>query len=51
MVRFDYQYLLLETDHKDLLDVIEHILQEFTVCAVEYPTKYKELMEIFKQDV
>jgi hypothetical protein len=31
--------------------VIEHILQEFIVCAVEYPTKLKELMEVFKRDI
>ena len=51
MVRFNYLYVLIETDHRDLLDVIEHILQEFIVQSIEYPINYKPMMEVFKLEI
>jgi hypothetical protein len=43
-LRFEYLYLLQETDHADLTGVIQSILGDFKSYQLEYPKVYQKYM-------
>ena len=48
IVRFEYLTILIDTDHRELLEVIEHMLQEFVAYSVEYPLLYEQQIEVLR---
>lgn len=51
IVRFEYLTLLIDTDHQELLEVVENMLQEFIAYSVEYPLIYEEPIEVLRAEL
>ena len=47
-LRFEYLYVFQETDHAQLLEIIQTILGSFKSYELEYPKVYQKYMEKFR---
>lgn len=44
VLRFDYLFVLQDTDHADLLEIIQNALSNFKGYELEYPKVYQKYM-------